>query len=91
MRIHEKYVCVWWGGLSLRGKQVCEEVIRKLWQALHAHTKTSTHPHKQINILLQISLAETARSTTDDKLKWHPFKCLRLQLPTLSVICQDRV
>lgn len=52
-------VCV--GRLSLREKQVCEEVIRTLWWAQQrAHARACT----QINTLLQISPAETIRSTS---------------------------
>lgn len=64
MRRHEKR-----GGSVFEGKQVCEEVIRTLWQAQHRLTQTSTHTHtcKQIN--LQIPLAETVHSTST--LNWN--------------------
>lgn len=72
MRRHEKF----WRGLSLWGKQVWAVVIRTSQQALHAHIKTNTHAYKQINILLQITLSETAHSASNVKLKWHPFQHL---------------
>lgn len=75
------WIWLWWGdmrsggGLSLRGKQVCEEVIRTLWQALHAHTKTSTRACTQTNTHTPANTTCWNRSLNFNiKLKWHPFK-----------------
>lgn len=76
---HETWEVRWvgWGGvLSLGGKQVCEVVIRTPWQLLHARAHTHASQHTGINTWPKMPLAETARSTSDMKLKWHSFKYL---------------
>ena len=49
--------------------------------SIHTHTHTHACTHKGINTLLQMPLAETARSTSNIKLKWRSFKCLHCCSP----------